>query len=238
MFQLSVEEVESLTSQIVISNAGRGGRRYLPYAFTEHGVVMHSSVLKSQRAVQMNIFVARAFVRLREIIAGNKDLATRIEKSERGHENAASVIEVLVEDIDRLADEMTQMKALPPAPRRHIGFRPAQGGTSARPGTSSPLSPAGVKNFSKGFVERPIGKNGCEHIRDSAMHHACHWKSDRPPRHGTCVGQDLTACYRYIEAVRQAILTLPITPRVLANLRETARLFSTHYSTMIEGNRP
>jgi hypothetical protein len=122
MFQLSAEEAESLRSQIVTSNTGRGGRRYLPYAFTEHGVVMLSSVLKSQRAVRMNIFITRAFVRLREIIAGNKDLATRVEKLERGHHRTASVIEVLVEDIDRLAGEVKQMKALPPVSKRRIGF--------------------------------------------------------------------------------------------------------------------
>src|SRR5208283_4994192 len=107
-----------------ISNAGRGGRRYLPFAFTEHGVVMLSSVLKSQRAVQMNILVTRAFVRLREIVASNKELATRIEKLERGHDRTASVIEVLVEDIDRLAVEVKQMKALPSVPKRRIGFQP------------------------------------------------------------------------------------------------------------------
>jgi hypothetical protein len=125
MFQVSVEEAESLRSQIVISNEGRGGRRYLPYAFTEHGVVMLSSVLKSQRAVQMNILVARAFVRLREIIASNKELATRIEKLERGHDRTASVIEMLVEDIDRLASEVKHMKTLPSVPRRRIGFQQA-----------------------------------------------------------------------------------------------------------------
>jgi predicted Abi (CAAX) family protease len=124
MFQLSGEEAECLRSQVVMSNVGRGGRRYLPYAFTEHGVVMLSSVLKSPRAVQMNIFVSRAFVRLREIIAGNKDLADPIGKLERGHDRAASVIEVLVEDIDRLADEVKQMNALSPLPARRIGFRP------------------------------------------------------------------------------------------------------------------
>jgi len=122
MFQLTIEEAESLRSQFVISNAVRGGRRYLPYAFTEHGVVMLSSVLKSQRAVQMNIFIARTFVRLRELIAGNKDLAARIEKLERGHDRVASVIEVLVEDIDRLVGEVTQIKALPSRPKRRIGF--------------------------------------------------------------------------------------------------------------------
>jgi len=69
MFQLNREEADVLTSQIVISNLGRGGRRYLPYGFTEHGVAMLSSVLRSKRAVQMNILIIRAFIRLREILA-------------------------------------------------------------------------------------------------------------------------------------------------------------------------
>lgn len=124
MFQLSREEAEGLRSQNVISNPGRGGRRYLPMAFTEHGVVMLSSVLRSQRAVQMSIFVTRAFVRLRETIASNKELTSRVEKLEKGQERAASVLEVLVEDIDRLGAEVTQMKVLPSAPKRRIGFRP------------------------------------------------------------------------------------------------------------------
>jgi hypothetical protein len=64
----------------------------------------------------------RAFVRLREIIASNKDIAARIEKLERGHSRTASVIDVLVEDIDRLAGEVKDMKALPPVTKRKIGF--------------------------------------------------------------------------------------------------------------------
>ena len=123
MFQLTAEEANSLRSQFATSNEGRGGRRYLPYAFTEHGVVMLSSVLNSERAIQMSILVVNAFVRLRELITANKDLAARIEKLERGHHRTASVIEVLVEDIDRLAGEVKQIKTLPPAPRRRIGFR-------------------------------------------------------------------------------------------------------------------
>jgi hypothetical protein len=122
MFQLTSEEAESLRSQNATSNKGRGGSRYLPYAFTEHGVVMLSSVLNSDRAIQMSILVVNAFVRMRELITANKDLATRIEKLERGHHRTGSVIEVLVEDIDRLAHEVKQMKAVPPEPKRRIGF--------------------------------------------------------------------------------------------------------------------
>jgi hypothetical protein len=122
MFQLAAEEAEFLRSQTATSNKGRGGSRYLPYAFTEHGVVMLSSVLNSDRAVQVSIFVVNAFIRMRELIASNKDLAARIERLERGHDRTASVIEVLVEDIDRLAGEVKQMKAFPPKPKHRIGF--------------------------------------------------------------------------------------------------------------------
>src|ERR1039458_9337677 len=88
MFQLTREEAESLRLQIATSNEGRGGRRYLPYAFTEHGVAMLSSVLNSERAVQMNIVIIRAFLKLREVLATHKDLAERmeqIESSQREH---------------------------------------------------------------------------------------------------------------------------------------------------------
>ena len=83
---------------------------------------MLSSVLNSERAVQMNILIVRAFIRMRELIASNKDIAARVEKLERGHDRAASVIEILVEDIDRLASEVKGMKALPPVTKRKIGF--------------------------------------------------------------------------------------------------------------------
>src|SRR6266498_434189 len=73
MFQLTAEEAESLRLQFATSNVGRGGRRYMPYAFTEHGVAMLSSVLNSPRAVQMNILIIRAFVKLREMLASHKD---------------------------------------------------------------------------------------------------------------------------------------------------------------------
>jgi len=121
MFQLTAEE--RLRCQIGISKAARGGRRFLPYAFTEHGVVMLSSVLNSKRAVQMNILVVKAFIRMRELIASNKEQAARVERLEPGHDRTASVIDILVEDIDRLAGEIEQMKAQPPVKKRRVGFR-------------------------------------------------------------------------------------------------------------------
>src|SRR6266849_2423076 len=78
MFQLTPEEGKSLRCQIGASKSGRGGRRYLPFVFTEHGVVMLSSVLSSERAVQMNVLIVRAFVKLREMLASHKDLAHKL----------------------------------------------------------------------------------------------------------------------------------------------------------------
>jgi hypothetical protein len=80
MFPLTEHEAKNLRFQIGISSWG--GRRYLPYAFTEHGVAMLSSVLKSRRAIQMNILIIRAFLRLREILSTHKDLARKIEALE------------------------------------------------------------------------------------------------------------------------------------------------------------
>jgi hypothetical protein len=116
MFQLTGEEAEGLISQFAISNKGRGGRRTLPYAFTEHGVAMLSSVLSSDRAVQMNILIIRAFVKMRELLASQRDLAARVEKLEASHHQHASVITLLAEEIDDL-------KQPPPIPQKgRIGF--------------------------------------------------------------------------------------------------------------------
>jgi len=122
MFQLTENEVEYLISQIAISKPGRGGRRTLPYAFTEHGIAMLSSVLNSERAVQVNIMIVRAFIRLREMVSQSKDIAARVEKLEHKQDRVASVIEVLVEDIDKLADEVKRIKRAPSAAKRRIGF--------------------------------------------------------------------------------------------------------------------
>lgn len=104
MFQLSPEEANTMRSQFV--TASKRNFRFQPLAVTEHGVVMLSAVLNSARAVEMSILGVDAFVRMRELVAPNKDTAAGVEKLERGHEPTASVIEVLVEDIDRLAGEV------------------------------------------------------------------------------------------------------------------------------------
>lgn len=115
MFQLVAEEADCLRSQFVTSNAGRGGRRTLPYAFTEHGVAMLSSVLKSDRAVQMNIVIVRAFVKLREVLAANKDLAIRLDRVETRLHRHGGAIGVLI-------DEIKMLKQPPKTTRRRIGF--------------------------------------------------------------------------------------------------------------------
>jgi hypothetical protein len=126
MFRLSKTEADSLLLQTARAKTGRGGRRTPPFVFTELGVAMLSSVLNSERAVQMNIVIMRAFIRLREIVASNKDIAARIDKLERDHDRTASAIEIIVEDIDRLADEVKRIKAIPRplATKRQIGFGP------------------------------------------------------------------------------------------------------------------
>ena len=80
-----------LRSQIVTSNTGRGGRRYLPYAFTEQGVAMLSSVLRSTRAVEVNIAIMRTFVQLRRLMDANRDLASKIEALEKKYDEQYGV---------------------------------------------------------------------------------------------------------------------------------------------------
>src|ERR1700693_5574217 len=90
-FRLSKEEFEHWKSQIVISNpSAKMGLRHAPLVFTQEGVAMLSAVLRSDRAVQMSIAIVRTFVRMRELMAANKDIAARVEKLERGHDRTAS----------------------------------------------------------------------------------------------------------------------------------------------------
>lgn len=109
--------LQNATSNIETLKPGRGGRRTAPYAFTEHGVAMLSAVLNSKRAIEMSILIVRAFVKMRELLASNRDLAVRVEKLESTQIHHASVINILAEEIDEL-------KMPTPLPsKRRIGFR-------------------------------------------------------------------------------------------------------------------
>ena len=116
LFQLTKEEFESLKSQFAISKEqGRGGRRHLPYAFTEHGAVMAANVLKSKRAIQVSIYVVRAFVRLRQLLSSHRDLAEKFDELERTvatHDKA----------ICSLFDAIRKLITSPEPKRRRIGF--------------------------------------------------------------------------------------------------------------------
>ena len=102
VFQLTAKEQEGLRSQIVISKKGRGGRRYRPFAFTEHGTIMAATVLNSERAVQMSVFVVRAFVRLREMLATNRRLASKIDELEKRMDSHDDTIQDLIDAIREL----------------------------------------------------------------------------------------------------------------------------------------
>jgi len=92
MFQLSKEEHESLRLQFATSKTGRGGRRTEPYAFTEQGVAMLSSVLKSQRAIDVNIAIMRTFVKLRELLMTHKELARKLEAMEKKYDSQFKIV--------------------------------------------------------------------------------------------------------------------------------------------------
>jgi phage regulator Rha-like protein len=120
MFQLTAKETSSLRSQIATLKTGRGQhRKYLPYVFTEHGAIMAATILNSTRAVEMSVYVVRAFVQLREMLASNKELArrfaqleTRLDKKLTIHDEAIAAILSAIRQLMR-----------PPAPkRRPIGF--------------------------------------------------------------------------------------------------------------------
>ena len=125
MFQLSAAEAESLTSQIAMSKPGRGGRRTLPYAFTENGAIMAANVLNSPEAVRMSVFVVRAFVQMRDLLGSTKELAKQLAALEKkltarldGHEVA--IIEVLRRVMDILDPPPPPPE--PERPKGRLGF--------------------------------------------------------------------------------------------------------------------
>jgi hypothetical protein len=115
MFQLTDDEVVGLRFHFETSKRGRGGRRYAPYAFTEQGVAMLSSVLRSSRAVQVNIAIMRTFVRLREMLLSNGELARKLAALENKYDAQFKVVFDAIREL-----------TLPPAPpQRKIGFHPS-----------------------------------------------------------------------------------------------------------------
>ena len=110
MFQLNNQEVVRLRSQFVTSKPGRGGRRYLPYVFTEQGVAMLSSVLKSDRAIKVNIAIMRAFVNLRMMLASNAQLSRKLRSLEKKYDEQFKVV---FEAIYKLMEQ----------PKKQIGFK-------------------------------------------------------------------------------------------------------------------
>ncbi|MBI5327852.1 MAG: ORF6N domain-containing protein [Deltaproteobacteria bacterium] len=116
MFQLNYQQVAALRSQIVTLKKGRGQhRKYPPYVFTEQGVAMLSSVLNSERAIEVNIHIMRAFVKLREMISTNKELAHKLAQLERKIEKHDDEIKAIFNAIRQLM--------IPPEPKkRKIGF--------------------------------------------------------------------------------------------------------------------
>jgi cell division septum initiation protein DivIVA len=102
MFQLTARENKCLRSQFATSNIGRGGRRSLPYAFTEHGAIMAATVLNSEQAVEMSVFVVRAFIRLRQMLAANRELADRIAELEKHLDSHDGAIQGIINVIKKL----------------------------------------------------------------------------------------------------------------------------------------
>jgi len=116
MFQLTKEEAENLRSQFATSRSTHGGRRSLPYVFTEHGVAMLSSVLNSERAIEVNITIMRAFIKLRQILESNEELNRKF---------AAVITKLSTHDqyFKVVFDELRKLSEPPTQPRKQIGFK-------------------------------------------------------------------------------------------------------------------
>jgi hypothetical protein len=116
MFQLTNKEWESLRSQFAISKKGRGGRRYAPFVFTEHGVLMLSSVLNSKRAIRVNIQIMRIYAKLKGMLLTHKDILLKLEKLERKTNKHGENFKVVFDYLKELLNPRTK-------PMRKIGFK-------------------------------------------------------------------------------------------------------------------
>ena len=121
MFQLNEEEFAALKLQFATLKTGRGQhRKYLPYVFTEHGAIMAATLLNSPRATELSVYVVRAFVELRGMLASTRELAVKVHSLERK-------VSVHERNIAELVDSMAELLATPaPPPKRSIGFVPLE----------------------------------------------------------------------------------------------------------------
>jgi hypothetical protein len=124
LFKLTAEEIKQLNrSQIVTSNQGRGGRRYSPHAFTEHGAIMAANILNSTRAAQMSVFVVRAFVKMRSLLTDTRELARKLAALEQELKGRLNVHEAaIVEFMQRIMKILDPPPPPPEPPPPEIGF--------------------------------------------------------------------------------------------------------------------
>jgi hypothetical protein len=122
MFQLTRDEAGSLTSQFAMSKSGRGGRRTLPYAFTEHGTVMAANILRSPKAIQMSVFVVRAFIRMRQMLIEQRGLARKLAELEEELTARLDVHETAINEILGQIKRLLSSPSEPQQPKRRIGF--------------------------------------------------------------------------------------------------------------------
>jgi hypothetical protein len=122
MFQLTGDEAACLTSQIAMSKSRRGGRRTLPYAFTEHGTVMAANILRSPKAIQMSVFVVRAFIRMRQMLIEQRGLARKLAELEK---ELTARLDLHESAITEMMGQIRQLLSPPPEPeppKKRIGF--------------------------------------------------------------------------------------------------------------------
>ena len=126
MFQLTRDEAASLTSQFAMSKSGRGGRRTLPYAFTEHGTVMAANILRSANAIQMSVFVVRAFVRMRQMLVEQRGLARKLAELEEELTARLDVHETAINEIFGQIKRLLSSPPEPELPKKRIGLDPVR----------------------------------------------------------------------------------------------------------------
>jgi hypothetical protein len=120
----SSREHQSLRYQIGTSSLGHGGRRNRPYAFTEHGAIMAANVLNSRRAVQMSVFVVRAFLKMRAVLGDKRDLAQKLASLEKELKKRLDVHEAVIVTILQRVMDIIDPPVAPEPPKPHIGFTP------------------------------------------------------------------------------------------------------------------